>query len=167
MADLGFEFDPASAPVDDRNFDPLPSGQYEAEIVASDVRDTKSGNGRLLALTWKIVTGPYENRQIWQNVNIMHENAQAQEIGQKQLRGVCDALGIAAVRDTDDLHFKPAIIVVGVQKNDPTRNEVKQVKPLGGVAASPAPRTAPPRQASAPQPQQRAAGGSGSAPWRK
>lgn len=168
MADLGFDFDPASAPADDRNFDPLPSGQYEAEIVASEVRDTKSGNGRLLALTWKIVAGAYENRQIWQNINIMHDNAQAQEIGQKQLRGVCDALGVAAVRDTEDLHFKPAVLVVGVQKNDATRNEVKQVKPLGGAPA-PAQQQRPPasRQQQAASQQRQATAGGGSAPWRR
>lgn len=163
MADLGFEFDPASAPEDDRNFDPIPAGQYEAEIVASDVRDTKTGKGRLLVLTWKIAAGPFENRQLWQNLNIMHDNAQAQEIGQKQLRGVCDALGVSAVRDTDDLHFKPAILVVGVQKNDVTRNEIKQVKAIGGT---PAPASKAPAAHVAAGSRQPAASGS-TAPWRR
>lgn len=162
MADLGFDFDPSTVPADDRNFDPLPNGQYEAEIVASEVLDTKSGNGRRLALTWKIVAGPFENRQIWQNLNILHDNAVAQEIGQKELRSVCDALGLPAVRNTDDLHFKPAILVIGRQKNDPERNEVKQVKPVGGAAQTP--RSTPPAHVAAAP---RAATASGGAPWRK
>lgn len=163
MADLGFDFDPSTVPADDRNFDPLPPGQYEAEIVASEVRDTKSGNGRLLALTWKIVRGPHEGRQIWQNLNIQHDNAQAQDIGQKQLRGVCDAIGVAAIRDSEDLHFKPAIITVGVQKNDASRNEVKQVKPLPHATGAAPARVAPAAAAA----QARPAAGGGSAPWRR
>lgn len=168
MAELGFDFDPSTVEADTRNFDPLPNGQYEAEIIDSSVEDARSGKGRKLALTWKITAGPFENRQLWQNINILHDSVQAQEIGQKQLKSICDAIGVPAVRNTDDLHFKPALLVVGRQKDRPEYNEVKQVKPLGGGSPRPLAQTQSqqprPTASSASQPR---AAGAGGAPWRK
>ena len=41
MADLGYDFDASTVEPDDRNFDPLPAGTYEAMIVDSDVVGTR------------------------------------------------------------------------------------------------------------------------------
>ena len=53
MATLGFEFDPGAVEPRD-NFDPVPAGTYVAEIIESDVVETKSRSGQMVKLTWKI-----------------------------------------------------------------------------------------------------------------
>lgn len=152
MADLGQTFDPASVPPDDRDFDVLPSGNYEAQVIESSVAATKAGDGTILKLTWEIISGQFERRKVWQNLNIENPSAEAQGIGQRQLAQVCEATGAGAVRDSEELHFKPCLIVVGIEKDKTgqyqDKNKVNRVKPLGGAAppARPAARAAPPAQ---------------------
>lgn len=163
MADLGYDFDASTVEPDDRNFDPLPAGTYEAMIVDSDVVDTKSSSGRMLKLTWMIVSGEFENRRVWQNVNILNQSEKAQAIGQIQLKAICDAVGVGGVRESSDLHNVICLIQVKI-KNDQQygpSNEVGKVQPHGSVQTAPAPRQAAPapqqRQAPAPAAQGRAA----------
>lgn len=176
MADLGQTFDPSTVPPDDRDFDLLPNGQYEAQIIESDLVDTKDGTGKLLNLTWEIISGPFANRKVWERVNIQNRSAQAQDIGQRQLASICEATGVGAIRDSQDLHYKPCLIVVGVEKDKsgeyPDKNKVSRVRPLGGGAtaqrqAAPQQQQRQPAQQQAEPQQQRAAAGGGSRPWKR
>lgn len=156
MADLGYNFDPEAVPPSDSDFDVIPAGQYDAQITESDVVSTKSGSGRMLKLTWEILSGPFANRKVWQNVNIENQSEKAQEIGQRELANICEATGAGAIRDSQDLHFKPCLVQVGIepgQGNYPDKNIVKRVRPYQSGAA------APQRQAVARQPAAKAAGG--------
>lgn len=172
MADLGFDFDPSAAPErTGGNFDPLPTGNYVAQIIESELAQTKAGTGLLLKLTWVILEGEFADRRVWQNLNVKNQSQQAQDIGQSQLREICEALDVGTFRNADVLHFRPATIYVGRQKNDPERNEVKGVKRYGGAQAAAPARSVAPSRAAAPAPAAaaaapRAAGG-GSAPWRR
>jgi hypothetical protein len=158
MAQLGQAFDPASAPQDDRSFDLIPNGWYPAQAIEADVQPTKSGNGQIIVLTWEIMQGPCEKRRVWQRINYINQNAQAQEIGQRELGGLCRALNLGPIQDTDVLKFKPVQIRVGVEKGDSQfedKNQVKGFKPYGQGAPAPQPAGAPP----ASQPQGQAGGG--------
>lgn len=138
MGDLGYTFDPSTVPPDERDFDLLPSGTYEAQITESDVKDTKDGTGKLVALTWEIISGKFERRKVFMNVNIQNKSAQAQEIGQRQLAQICEATGAGAIRATEDLHYKPCLIIVSVEKDKTgeyqDKNKVVRAKPLGGAS---------------------------------
>lgn len=177
MAQLGQQFDASAVPPSDRNFDNIPSGNYEAQIVESEVVPTKAGTGKMLKLTWEIITGQFANRKVFQQINIENQSAQAQAIGQRQLADICEAAGTGVIRDSEELHFKPVLVRVGVDKPNEgyePKNEIKRVKSLsaqgapaagaGRAAASP-PRSSP-GTSQAPPPQQRPAA-AGSRPWNR
>lgn len=178
MAQLGQSFDPGS--VEPNQFDDLPVGEYIAQIVESSVEATKNGKGKLLKLTWQVTEGQFENRKIWQNINFEHESSQAQQIGQQQLKSICDAVGFADhLEDSEVLHFQPCRVRLGMGKangNYAARPEVKAVKPLqaqppAGKAPAQQPAAggtqATPPQATAKPPAQKpaATGPAGNRPW--
>lgn len=138
MANLGYEFDPNSVePAGDMSA--LPSGEYVAMIIDSEVKQTKDGMGRYLALTLQVIEGPFENRHIWHNLNLWSQNETASRISQQQLSAICAAVGYtSAVRDSEVLHNKAMVIKVNyvpanVQKGYNEKNEVKSFKRLEGV----------------------------------
>jgi hypothetical protein len=121
-----------------------------------------------LKLTWELVGGDYDGRKVWQNINYLNNNPKAQEIGQKELARILLAFGLPGLSDTEELHFRDAMITIKI-KQDPgyeARNEVTRVGPVDHQQPAQAPRqtttrSVPPAVAQAP----RAA--SGGAPWRK
>jgi hypothetical protein len=164
MAEL--DFDPESAPRDDRSFDVIPTAWYTAQIIESDVVPTKDGDGQRLTLTWEIIEGDFSKRRVWQSLNIVNKSAQAQEMAQRDLRTICEAVGHAGrLSNSKDLEFKPCQIRVGTQRDDRERNEVKSAKALNDNAPrqQSEPRQSQPRQEAQPQ-QRQAAGGR---PWKR
>ena len=159
MAKFGMTFDPGAVPEGDRpSGELLPSGRYTAQIIESNVTDTKSGRGQIATLTWEILDGQHERRRVWSRVNVFHENQMAQDIGQRFLKQITDALNLGPIDDTSALEFQPLEITVGVERSKdpqyPDRNEVKRVSPLPGRAAKPTPvaRSAPPASTARPAP---------------
>lgn len=168
MADLGDTFDPTAVPERERNFDPVPAGNYDAQIVESEVADTKNRDGKILKLTWEIIAGPYERRKVFQNLNISNKSAQAQEIAHRDLADICEATGVGAVRDSVDLHHRPATIRVAIEKSEQygDKNVVKGTKAIGGGATVTPMRAAPAPARSAPAPAAPPArAAAGSRPW--
>lgn len=171
MADLGEDFDPES--VEPReSLDPVPAGVYAVEIVESDVVDTKSGTGRMVKLTHKIMEGSYEGRLIWDNINFRNENEVAQRIGQQAIAELCAACGHRGpLRDTELLHGIPMKIRVTIQEDKSgqygPRNNVRNYMPYDDGGARPAapsrPAASASRQAAAAAPARAPA--SGSRPW--
>jgi hypothetical protein len=148
MAKFGMTFDPGAVPEGDRpSGELLPSGRYTAQIIESNVADTKSGRGQIATLTWEILDGPHERRRVWSRVNVFHENQMAQDIGQRFLKQITDALNLGPIDDTTALEFQPVEITVGIEKSRdpqyPDRNEVKRVSPLPGRAPKVAPSARP------------------------
>jgi hypothetical protein len=115
MADLGDTFDPNAIPEDERNFDPVPAGEYLLQVVESDLN--RKGNNEMLKLTIDVMDGPFANRKIFENLNIRHENPTAQGIAQRALADLCIAVGVAGLRNSEELHFKPFIGRVKIQED--------------------------------------------------
>lgn len=180
MANLGIDYNPDEVEAGRSDFENMPNGEYTAQITESDVVPTKAGTGKIAKLTLEIIEGPFENRKIWDNVNFINPNPTAQLIGQQRLKSYCEAVGHAGhLGDTEDLHFKPVRIKVGLSKAQDgyeQRNEIKAVKPINGSAppAGKAPTTsaraaAPARATTAPPPRSSAPMGApgATAAWRK
>lgn len=106
MADLDMEFNPADVPEDDRSFSPLPAGEYLMQVIESELKDTKTGNGQQLVLTLEVMDGPSSGRKVWDRLNIRHTNADAQRIAQRGLADLCLAVGLPSIRNSEELHFK-------------------------------------------------------------
>jgi hypothetical protein len=145
MAQLGTTLDPNAIDPSRNGFDPLPDGEYIAQIVANEVRHTKTGSGLILVLTWEIVEGDFQNRKVWQNINYQNDSAQAQAIGQGQIKNICDAIGYTEhLDDADVLMFQPCRVRVGRSKKQEgyeQRDEIKAVKPYAAQAPASKPQT--------------------------
>jgi hypothetical protein len=138
MAFIGdsFDFDVETLPQGD-SFDPLPAGWYSADITACDLKDTKAGNGQMLAIKYT-VTGPtHQGRVVFGNLNIRNPNATAEKIGRQQLGDIMRATGLAKVTDTDQLVGLRLQIKLSVRTGEYAGNEVKGFKPVDGAAPMP------------------------------
>lgn len=139
-----------------QDFSPVPAGWYDAQIVDSDLKATRAGNGHYAALTYEILKGEFKGRRVFVNLNLDNPSEKAVSIAQKQLSSICRAAGVMQVSDTQQLHYKPHAIRVEVELNEKgDRNNVKDWKKLDGNST--------PAASGAPAPQ--AAAANGAPPW--
>lgn len=152
MANLTGAYDPNAEASQD--FAPIPSGEYLAQIVESDMMPTKNNDGEYLELTYAITDGDYKGRKVWARLNLRNKNETAQRIGNEEFAAVRAATGVANPRDSQELHYKPHVIRVELipagttdkkgYTNTRDKNEVKAWKKAEGATASaPAPAPAP------------------------
>lgn len=115
MAALGQTFDPST--VKDNDVLPEKTNML-AQIINSDLKATKSGTGQIIVLTWEIMGGPYAKRQVFQNINYRNDNPTAENIGQRELKKICDAVGVGVISNTNELHMRPCIVRFKTEKSD-------------------------------------------------
>lgn len=148
MANLGFAFDPTAVPESD--FAAIPSGEYPAVIVDSDMKPTKSGTGKYLELAHQIIDGPYKGKKVWARLNLVNSNATAVQIAQQHLAELQRAIGLVqTISDSQLLHNRPCVIRVEFvpadaakgRKND--TNEIKAWKSISGATPMSAAPTMP------------------------
>lgn len=92
------------------NYTLLVEDDYEIEIVESDVKANSKGTGQNLDLKLQVVSGTGKGATFYHSItSIQHESAQAQAIGQGQLKSLCLAAGIdfTTLSDSEQLHFRP------------------------------------------------------------
>lgn len=143
MASLNGTFD-ATTVEPAQTFDVIPPGDYLVQIIESEMRTTKAGDGQMLALTLEVLEGPSKGRRLWDRLNLVNNNAQAQEIAQRTLSAICHATGKLQVNDSEHLHFIPMIAKVtakpagpdkyGIQRD--AQNEIKGYKQANGAVVT-------------------------------
>jgi hypothetical protein len=148
MANLGTAFITDEMPSGG-NYECLPAGWYTAIINSAEIKATKSGTGRYIAVRYD-VTGPtHQGRAVFGNINIDNANPKAEEIGRQQLRSLMESIGLAKLTDTDQLIGGNVKIKLKVE-NDPQYGDRNQVNgfasisgaaPLKPAASAPAPAT--------------------------
>lgn len=130
----------------------FPAGDYVMQIIENSVEAAGTGNGMLLKLTWEVVEGEYEKHRTWENVNFQHNSPGCQEIAQRHIKSICDAVGFTGlIEDADVLMFIPMHVRVGTEKGKPNpkggmypdKNKIMSVKPLTAPAPAGKPATAP------------------------
>lgn len=129
-------------------FEPVPAGKYVAVIVASQQKDTRSGSGQYLELTFQIVEGEYAGRQLWARLNLSNPNAQTVKIARAELSAICRAVGVMTPRDSSDLHNLPLLITVRCKKRQDTEEITNEVRGFASREAA----TGAPQQATADTP---------------
>lgn len=137
-----------AAEVQPSSFEAIPTGTYEAVISNSESRPMKSGNGMGFNLEFEIISGECKGRKVFAWITFEHRTSpDAQRIGREQLSAICRAVGVTQLNDTAQLHNLPLLIVVALDKNDPTRNVIKGFKAVKSVGAgAAAPQAAPQNQ---------------------
>jgi len=166
MTALPQTFNPNEIPEDDRNFDPIPAGTYKLQVTESKLEEARSGEGnQILTLTLEVLDGPYQNRKIWDRLNIINKNQTAQQIAQRALADLCLACGLNSIKDTEELHFKPFTARVTIQPDKTgqyaPQNRVRYT--VGKGAPQGQPQT---QQAAGNKQPQQAKGGGAAAPTR-
>lgn len=170
MASLGTTFD-ASTIDPASTFEVLPPGKYVVQIVASEMRPTRDGNGQYLWLELDVLEGQHAGRKLFDRLNLVNGNQQTVEIAQRTLSAICHATGRLQVTDSEELHLIPMLADVTVQppKNGYGESNKVKYRPLERAAGT---RPAAPGQAAqpaapAPAAPQRPAGGFANAPWKR
>jgi hypothetical protein len=108
-------------------YDLLPIGIYSAQIEA-EITVPQSLDGQGVKLVWSITEGEYEKRQVWQHITFAHSSTQAQDIGRRQLKDLCEACGITtSISGPDPFKFIPCKIRVGIKKDKDGVYEDKNV----------------------------------------
>lgn len=68
---MSFMDDFNSAEVEDKNFEPLPKGNYTA--VIDDVSIALSSDGDEVEWVFKVVDGDFKNRKLWRKINFQYD----------------------------------------------------------------------------------------------
>jgi hypothetical protein len=166
MASFGHTFD-ASAVEPFAAYEVLPPGKYLAQIVASEMRVTKDGQGQYLYLEIDVLEGQHTGRKLFDRLNLVHMNPEVVEIAKRTLSSICRAVGKLQVSDSNQLHLVPFIADVRVR---PPKGEYGESNAIRYLPRTPQPAFAPAQTAAAaapaasPQPQAPAAGG---LPWKR
>lgn len=149
MAQLNFKASAIQIEERTNSYDPLPAGEYEMMIVASENRATKAGTGHYLKLEMHVIGGQYSGRRHWENLNLDNPNPQTVKIAQEQLAKLCMALGIDELNDSEDLHDRAFVAEIGIDKKDPTRNVIWGYKSIANDLVKPAAKPAAPARPAA------------------
>lgn len=133
------------------SFEPLPPGKYQVKVEAAEARQTQT-NKLMFVLTLVVTAGTHAGRKVWTNMVLSPENATALSIFFRQMAAIgADANFFATEPDEPTICAriidKTAVAVVAYRKDDPTRNDVKDLQPDtsdplasgGGTAAPSAP----------------------------
>jgi len=162
MANLGTTFD-ATNVEPNKPIEVLPPGKYVVQIVASEMRATKDGQGQYLWLELDVLDGEFQGRKLFDRLNLVNNSPTTVEIAQRTLSAICHATGRMQVQDSEELHLAPMLADVKVQpsktegygpSNSLRYQPLEQGRPQT-LSARPAPATTAVRTATA------------TPPWRK
>lgn len=136
MTQLQKEFDASTTKIVD--FTPLPAGRYTAHIVKTEMKATKTGNGKYLALTLEITEGEHKGRKLWDNLNLENPSTQAVEIAESTLAKICNSVGKIKIKDGDELLFAELDVVLATEHSlgFSPKNVVKDYLKVGAVAGT-------------------------------
>jgi len=157
MVQLSTMFD-AEAIEPNSSYEPIPPGDYPAQIINSEWRDTKSGSGRYIWMEIEITDGQYRGRKLFERLNIENSNPTAVDIAFRTMSSISRACGVLKLKETEQLYFKEFTISLKVRPAGPDKNgidrdaqnEIKGYKSLRGSApaasapSAPAASSAPP-----------------------
>lgn len=112
-------------------FEPIPAGSYDVIITSSEMKVTKNGQGKYLQIELQILSGPYQNRKLFDRLNLVNSNDTAVKIAKGTLSAICRAVGVMTPKDSAELHNRPLTCGVKVRKdnNGNPQNEVSAYKP--------------------------------------
>lgn len=173
MAQLGTTFE-ANSVDPSSGFPVVPAGKYLAQIVHSEMKDTKDRTGKYLQFEIEIIDGPEKGHKIFDRLNLYNSNDTAVQIAQRTLSAVCHATGVMSVSDSEQLHARRMIIEVRIEPGKGQyrdQNRVVGYFPPDGSGSAPAAAFVTTAGATQTQPVQQAARSAppttGSAPpWR-
>lgn len=122
MAQLGQAFDPNSVAPSTGGGGPLhPAGDFQFEVQESDVKPNSKGTGQVMSGVLVNLgnaedesQGADKGKKVYFSINVAHENAQTQTIGQGELSAMCAAAELVeTLTDSNQLHYRPLWARIG------------------------------------------------------
>ena len=141
MATLGNTFD-ANNVEPSQPRDPVPPGDYLAQITWSEFKTTKRGDGQYLELEFEVLEPEeFASRKFWDRLNLDNPNAKAVEIAERTLSSICRAAGVMQVEDSEQLHDIPMVVKLDIEEDEQGRvnQRVKGYKAAGDAPAGAGP----------------------------
>lgn len=124
----------------DESDDITPTGEYLAEIVKTEMKETNAKDGEFLSLHFKVLEGAQKGAMIFCNLNLINKNETAVKIANSQLKKIILAVGKdpAKVVDSDELKNIPLMISVVKRPDDDAYPgaDIKKFSKAGSGAAS-------------------------------
>lgn len=102
------------------DYEPLPDGFYDLEVVESDYGTNSKGNGMNLKMKAQVVGGDFAERIVYMNFGLEHDNAGWAAGEQSRFAAFRHAVGVLAADDTEEFHFKAFRAHVKVELNKST-----------------------------------------------
>lgn len=142
-----------------KDYEPLPPGKYQVVVEKAEVRVTKAETGRYIKLEMLVVNDPkYNNRKLFDNINIFNPSTVCVEIGLKVLAALAKAANIPVVEDSSQLVGCNVVAHVKVkdeQNNIRTYSAVQLGQPGASLQGHAPPQG--PAQSALPRPEQQPA----------
>lgn len=90
-----FDFGADLTDVEENNspFDPIPADKYPLQATKIELADTKAG-GKMVKVSFEVLSGQYANRKVFENFNIQHHNSQTVNIALGQIKQWLHACGL-------------------------------------------------------------------------
>lgn len=156
---------------DPQEFDALPAGWYEVQIVKSEIRTSKK-NSQNAYLWLEFIVGNsdgFDGRKMWAILNVWSTNPQAARIGSSELRQLCIACGRlqGAVEESEELHNIPIMVKTkpeAGEKGDQTK--IIKYAPINDQPRPAPGQSAPPQPSAPPQSRNEAPPPGGAGPWK-
>lgn len=106
-----------------QEFGLIPNGWYLGHIKKSEIKPTKAGTGKRLNMQVEVEESKedadkYKGRLIFIGLNIQNPSQKAVEISQRELKSICDAVGVEELEDSDELHDIAFGFQLGVESSD-------------------------------------------------
>jgi hypothetical protein len=112
-------------------FSPLPAGDYQVIIAESKMKKTKDGQGQYLEMRLQVLNGQYQNRVLFDRLNLVNKSEVAVKIAKGTLSSICRSVNVLTPSDSSELHNKPLTASVKIRKDQDgnPQNEIKGYKP--------------------------------------
>jgi hypothetical protein len=119
--------------IEPMSFDVLPAGEYEVCIAQTQMKPTKDGHGQYLELELQVLDSPFQNRRLYDRLNLINASDQAVQIARGTLSSICRAVDVLTPDDSSQLHGKilRAKVVIAKSAEYGDSNEIKAYKPRG------------------------------------
>lgn len=135
---FGFSFDDVE---DEKGFEPLPAGEYEAMITNAEMKQPSDTNKpEYLQIEYTIENGD-NNQKVWDILVINHgDGTTAQNIARSRLKSIGNAIGLdlTGFNNPEQLLDRSLKLQLAVKKDKEygDKNIVKKVMPIGETVIS-------------------------------
>jgi len=129
---MAYAFSVDDVDIDNNTANLIDQGTYRAEIIKACIKETKKKNGEFIEITYRIMDNPFKWRYVWGRYNIKNPSVNAVEIGLRNLKALCMAVGIKSFDRPDELEGLELLVGVTIEHSAAygDSNTVKHTLPL-------------------------------------